>query len=235
MDIDLFKATQHPLVVETDYTGQILKPNVLFFFSSLMANGLRFSQEDLKGLDEFYNDTYEYPSEEYCCDGGGDICDLKEGMQFEAVFIPFLYSVAFAVGVLGNGLLLGVLFQSRKTWSVTDTFILHLGVADVLLLVTLPLWAAQAHQAPGWTFGTPLCKITGAVFTVITAHNSMITVVVSFFFHSSLAHFFCSFRSTSTVGSSSWPASVWTATCPSSTPPRCTPAGTPGSSTSAAW
>ncbi|XP_036931297.1 C-X-C chemokine receptor type 3.1 [Acanthopagrus latus] len=131
-----------------------------------MANGLRFSQEDLKGLDEFYNDTYEYPSEEYCCDGVGDICDLKEGMQFEAMFIPFLYSVAFAVGVLGNGLLLGVLFQSRKTWSVTDTFILHLGVADVLLLVTLPLWAAQAHQAPGWTFGTPLCKITGAVFTI---------------------------------------------------------------------
>ncbi|KAM8735767.1 C-X-C chemokine receptor type 3.1 [Acanthopagrus schlegelii] len=128
---------------------------------------MAFSQEDLEGLDELYgNGTYEYPSEEYCCDGGGDICDLNEGMQFEAVFIPFLYSVAFAMGVLGNGLLLGVLFRSRKTWSVTDTFILHLGVADVLLLVTLPLWAAQARQALGWTFGTPLCKITGAVFTI---------------------------------------------------------------------
>lgn len=31
MDIDLFKATQHPLVVEIDYTGQTLSSNVLFF------------------------------------------------------------------------------------------------------------------------------------------------------------------------------------------------------------
>ncbi|XP_056299738.1 C-X-C chemokine receptor type 3.1 [Pseudoliparis swirei] len=97
-------------------------------------------------------------------DGIKDMCDPNEGGPFEAVFIPALYSVAFVVGILGNGVLLGVLAQSRRTWSVTDTFILHLGVADVLLLVTLPLWAAQSVH--GWTFGTPLCKITGAVFTI---------------------------------------------------------------------
>lgn len=149
-----------------------------------MANTFIFSKEDLEGLDDAYNDSYDYPTDEYCCEGEGDICDLNEGMQFEAIFIPVLYSVAFVMGVLGNGLLLGVLFRSRKTWSVTDTFILHLGVADVLLLVTLPLWAAQARQAPGWTFGTALCKITGAVFTVVTAHNTMITVNMQWLFFS---------------------------------------------------
>ncbi|XP_070768441.1 C-X-C chemokine receptor type 3.1 [Enoplosus armatus] len=118
----------------------------------------------LDGIDELYLDGNS-SFEDYCCEGG-DVCDLNEGMRFEAVFIPVLYSVAFVVGVLGNGVLLGVLVQSRRTWSVTDTFILHLGVADVLLLVTLPLWTAQAAQVQGWTFGTPLCKITGAVFTV---------------------------------------------------------------------
>lgn len=113
-----------------------------------------------------FDDLYNYSSyDEDCCEGG-DVCDLNEGMRFEAVFLPALYSVAFVVGVLGNGVLLGVLVQSRRTWSVTDTFILHLGVADVLLLVTLPFWAAQAAQTDGWTFGTPLCKITGAVFTI---------------------------------------------------------------------
>lgn len=142
-----------------------------------MANTFTFSKEDLESLGTLYgNDSYDYPLDENCCDGEGDICDLNEGMRFEAMFIPVLYSVAFVVGVLGNGLLLGVLLRSRKTWSVADTFILHLGVADVLLLVTLPLWAAQARQASGWNFGTTLCKITGAVFTVVTAHNSMITV-----------------------------------------------------------
>uniref|UniRef100_A0A087X7I4 C-X-C chemokine receptor type 3 n=1 Tax=Poecilia formosa TaxID=48698 RepID=A0A087X7I4_POEFO len=97
---------------------------------------------------------------------GGDVCDLKNGTYFESLFIPTLYSVAFVVGVLGNGLLLGVLFQSRKRWSVTDTFILHLAVSDVLLLLTLPLWAAQAASEAGWELGTALCKITGTVFTI---------------------------------------------------------------------
>ncbi|XP_029307324.1 C-X-C chemokine receptor type 3.1 [Cottoperca gobio] len=119
--------------------------------------------EWIDGIGDLYDNS---SSGDYCCDDGGDVCDLKEGKQFEAVFIPVLYSVAFVVGVLGNGVLLGVLAQSRRTWSVTDTFILHLGVADILLLLTLPLWAAQSAQVQGWTFGTPLCKITGAVFTI---------------------------------------------------------------------
>lgn len=117
----------------------------------------------LDGIDELYE--IDNSSDEDCC-YGGDVCDLTEGMDFESVFIPVLYSVAFAVGVLGNGVLLGVLARSRGRWSVTDTFILHLGVADILLLLTLPLWAAQSAQEEGWTFGTPLCKITGAVFTI---------------------------------------------------------------------
>lgn len=116
-------------------------------------------------LEGFY-DIYDNSSEdEDCCDGG-DVCDLEDGMQFEALFIPVLYSIVFVVGVLGNGVLLGVLARSRKSWSVTDTFILHLCIADVLLLVTLPFWAAESAHADGWIFGTPLCKITGAVFTV---------------------------------------------------------------------
>ncbi|XP_047217817.1 C-X-C chemokine receptor type 3-like [Girardinichthys multiradiatus] len=110
-----------------------------------------------------YNEIYD--SDENISYEEGDVCDLIDGTKFEAVFIPTLYSVVFVVGILGNGLLLGVLFQSRKRWSVIDTFILHLAVSDVLLLVTLPLWATQYASSRGWEFGTGLCKITGAIFT----------------------------------------------------------------------
>ncbi|XP_037641973.1 C-X-C chemokine receptor type 3.1 isoform X1 [Sebastes umbrosus] len=147
----------------------LLLPPLLFVQSSLMDRGVTTwtgGGSLLDGIDDLYDPFGNYSNEdEYCCEGG-DVCDLYEGMRFEAVFIPVLYSVAFVVGILGNAVLLGVLVQSRRTWSVTDTFILHLGVADVLLLVTLPLWVAQAAQADGWTFGAPLCKITGAVFTI---------------------------------------------------------------------
>ncbi|XP_063343682.1 C-X-C chemokine receptor type 3-like [Pelmatolapia mariae] len=95
-----------------------------------------------------------------------EINDPAETVNFEAVFIPVLYSVVLVVGLLGNGLLLGILTQSRKTWSVTDIFILHLGVADILMLVTLPIWAVQYAQSGGWTFGTPLCMISRSVFMI---------------------------------------------------------------------
>ncbi|KAJ8005236.1 hypothetical protein DPEC_G00144540 [Dallia pectoralis] len=68
------------------------------------------------------------------------------------------------LGLLGNGLVLVVLVKKKQSWSVTDRFILHLAVADTLLLLTLPFWAVQA--AVGWSFGTPHCKITGAIFTI---------------------------------------------------------------------
>lgn len=116
--------------------------------------------------DELYGSSFNESSYTDPCCEEGDVCDLEEGMEFGATFIPVLYSVAFVVGILGNGVLLGVLARSRRNWSVTDTFILHLTLADVLLLVTLPFWAAQAAQDHGWSFGTPLCKITGAVFMV---------------------------------------------------------------------
>lgn len=110
-----------------------------------------------------YSDNGTAPED--CCPLG-EVCDLTHSQEFKASFIVVLYSLTFVVGVLGNGLLLGVLVQSRRAWSVTDTFILHLALADVLLLVTLPMWAVQAARADGWTFGTPLCKITGSVFMV---------------------------------------------------------------------
>lgn len=127
---------------------------------------LEISGDELKKLlDYFQNYSDNATYDEGCC-AVGEVCDQTSSQEFEATSIVILYLLAFVVGILGNGLLLLVLAQSRRTWSVTDTFILHLTVADVLLLVTLPTWAVQAAQAEGWTFGTPLCKINGAVFMV---------------------------------------------------------------------
>ncbi|XP_029359939.1 C-X-C chemokine receptor type 3.1 [Echeneis naucrates] len=132
--------------------------------SDLFESGGSFELDDFMTGFNFSNETDGWDDDD-CCQVG-DICNLDDGMKFEAVFIPVLYSIAFFVGILGNGLLLGVLAQSRRNWGVTDLFILHLGVTDILLLLTLPLWTVQAAQGEGWTFGTPLCMMTGAVFTI---------------------------------------------------------------------
>lgn len=109
------------------------------------------------------NDSYDdyYDNDTNCC---GVVCDQNTSMHFEAIFIPILYSVAFVLGLMGNGLVLVVLCQKRRTWNVTDVFVLHLSVADMLLLLTLPLWAADA--ATGGIFNTGFCKFSGVVFRV---------------------------------------------------------------------
>ncbi|TSR75255.1 C-X-C chemokine receptor type 3 [Bagarius yarrelli] len=74
------------------------------------------------------------------------------------------FCCSFVLGVMGNGLVLVVLCQKRQTWSVTDVFVLHLSVADILLLSTMPLWAVNAVN--GWNFSTGFCKLAGALFKV---------------------------------------------------------------------
>lgn len=84
------------------------------------------------------------------------------------VLIVVLYAVEIVVGVLGYGLLLAVLAQRRRSWTISDTFVLHQSVADILLLFTLPFWAATAAQSGGWHSGDFLCKISSALFNVST-------------------------------------------------------------------
>lgn len=118
------------------------------------------SGSDLPTL--LYNNSYDYDENDSdCC---GEVCDQHTSMHFEAIFTPILYSVAFVLGLMGNGLVVVVLCQKRRTWSVTDVFVLHLSVADMLVLLTLPLWAVDAMS--GWSFGTGFCKLSGALFKV---------------------------------------------------------------------
>ncbi|XP_052434971.1 C-X-C chemokine receptor type 3-like [Carassius gibelio] len=119
---------------------------------------------EMKDLDPFsdYNDSHSENDNESCCDG--PICDQETSMYFDSIFIPVLYSLALVVGLVGNGLVLVVLWKKRLSMNVSEIFILHLSIANILLLLTLPFWAV--HAAYDWIFGTVLCKMTGALFKI---------------------------------------------------------------------
>ncbi|KAL6489500.1 hypothetical protein MHYP_G00032410 [Metynnis hypsauchen] len=110
---------------------------------------------DLEGMFE-QNVTYDYGDYVY-----KDDCTPPSG-GFMAVFIPVLYTLVVALGLLGHGLVLLVLFQKKRT--VMDIFVLHLSMSDVLLLLTMPLWAVEA--ANEWIFSTGPCKLSGALFKI---------------------------------------------------------------------
>ncbi|XP_018587698.2 C-X-C chemokine receptor type 3-like [Scleropages formosus] len=139
-----------------------------------MENASHFDIE-LDGL-FLENSSYDY----------GDYTNYEEDLHILSVFIPVLYSLALIVGLLGNGLLLVVLYKLLCPWSVTHTFILHLLVANTLLLLTLPFWAAEAAQ--GWSFGSPLCMLMGAIFKIVFCCGNFLLACMSVDQYLSIVH-----------------------------------------------
>lgn len=126
---------------------------------------------DLGGILE-HNDSYDYRDYDYV--------NEPELRANTAVWMLLLYLALLVTGLLGNGLLLTVLSRKWRSWSITDIFVLHLCIADLLLLFTLPLLAAQAFQRCGWCFHLGLipCKISKVLFYV-SGVNSCQTAVVA--------------------------------------------------------
>ncbi|XP_043117623.1 C-X-C chemokine receptor type 3-like [Puntigrus tetrazona] len=138
-----------------------LQPPSILLNSKMNATDTTFEMDD---LDFFgYNYSYSEGYDESCCEER-IVCDQESSMRFDSIFIPVVYSVALVVGLVGNGLLLVILWKKRRRMNATNIFILHLCLADILLLLTLPFWAVEVVSE--WIFGTVLCKMTGALFKI---------------------------------------------------------------------
>ncbi|XP_041843225.1 leukotriene B4 receptor 1 [Melanotaenia boesemani] len=72
------------------------------------------------------------------------------------VVVCLILGLSFLVGAPGNLLVIWTILRHVKQRSHTVTLILHLAVADMLVLITLPLWIySLAHS---WIFGEACCK-----------------------------------------------------------------------------
>ncbi|XP_028988881.1 atypical chemokine receptor 4 [Betta splendens] len=102
-----------------------------------------------------YNLSYEdYPS----------LCEKSDIRSFAAVFLPVTYAACLVVGVAGNAAVVAVYACHKRPRTLTDAFLAHLAVADLLLLLTLPFWAVDA--ARGWELSSAACKLVSACYTV---------------------------------------------------------------------
>lgn len=101
--------------------------------------------------------------------------------------------MVFVLAVVGNVLVLCVIRRYRNSqssgacaFSLTDTFLLHLAISDLLLAFTLPLFAVQwAHQ---WVFGTAVCKISGALFSLNRYSGILFLACISFDRYLAIVH-----------------------------------------------
>ncbi|XP_038626661.1 galanin receptor type 1 [Tachyglossus aculeatus] len=86
----------------------------------------------------------------------------------ENVATLVVFAIIFALGALGNGLVIAVLARRRPgaARSPTNVFILNLSVADLAYLLFCVPFQATVYALPSWVLGSFLCKFTHYLFTV---------------------------------------------------------------------
>ncbi|XP_048875570.1 apelin receptor A-like [Brienomyrus brachyistius] len=74
-----------------------------------------------------------------------------------------IYLVIFILGLFGNGLVIIIISKFKSKQGSSDNYIRHLALADLLFVLTLPLWATEALLRYHWPFGWFLCKVSSSI------------------------------------------------------------------------
>ncbi|CAL8399641.1 unnamed protein product [Arctogadus glacialis] len=121
------------------------------------------------------NDSYDYYDYEQ-----HSVCDKASVRSFAAVFLPLVYGLTLVLGLAGNSLVV-LVYSGRgggHLRTLTDVCLLNLAAADLLLLVTLPLWAAAA-ATQGWHLGAALCKLTSYLYSATFSCSMFLLACIS--------------------------------------------------------
>ncbi|KAF0025866.1 hypothetical protein F2P81_022747 [Scophthalmus maximus] len=112
-------------------------------------------------------------------DPSSDWCEAGEQEFTIKMFQTCVFGLIFLLGVTGNCLVIATfaLYRRLRLRSMTDVFLFHLALADLLLLLTLPLQAVDTHL--GWVFSVPLCKATRACYAVNTYSGLLLLACIS--------------------------------------------------------
>ncbi|NXH24087.1 XCR1 protein, partial [Myiagra hebetior] len=109
--------------------------------------------------DYYLDDNYSY---EYLHET--NVCEMGDYFIFNIYLTAVLYTLVFSLSLLGNILVLWILFKYENLTSLTNIFIMNLCISDLVFSCMLPFWVVD--QSFGWIFGEFLCKASNAVFSI---------------------------------------------------------------------
>lgn len=139
---------------------------------------MAYTYSDDYNSSDYVTDNYSYTS--YDADLGSDWCEVADEQELAIkVFQTCVFCVVFLLGVAGNGLVIVTFaaYRRDRLRSTTDVFLFHLALADLLLLLTLPLQAADTHL--GWVLPVALCKATRATYAINTYSGILLLACIS--------------------------------------------------------
>ncbi|KAL4657689.1 chemokine-like receptor 1 [Arapaima gigas] len=128
-----------------------------------LDNGMN-STSNLPGAEDEYYDYYEDEHPE-----------IRQTLNIMSLVV---YSLAFVLGVLGNGVVIWVTgFKMKKT--VNTVWFLNLAVADFLFTAFLPLSIVYTAMDFHWPFGKFMCKFNSTLGFLNMFASVYILVVIS--------------------------------------------------------
>ncbi|NP_001279396.1 C-X-C chemokine receptor type 4 [Callorhinchus milii] len=131
-----------------------------------MTDGTEYLMDE---LNYEHNDSANYSYEgEFMCE--------EQNLYIKKILIPLFYSLIFILGIVGNGLVVLVMGYHKRYRSMTDKYRLHLSVADLLFVLTLPFWAIDTVN---WYFGDITCKIVHVIYTMNLYSTVLIMAFIS--------------------------------------------------------
>ncbi|XP_023996880.1 type-1 angiotensin II receptor-like [Salvelinus sp. IW2-2015] len=90
-------------------------------------------------------------------------CSMSGRHNFIFTLIPVVYGCNFVIGMVGNSMVVAVIYRYMKLKTVPNVFVLNLAISDLTFLITLPMWATFTATGYQWPFGGFLCKASAGL------------------------------------------------------------------------
>ncbi|MGH0162278.1 UNVERIFIED_CONTAM: hypothetical protein FKN15_048453 [Acipenser sinensis] len=92
-------------------------------------------------------------------------CTLELNYDTRRAILFLLYLVIFVAGLIENVLVVWINWRRHSKSTVTFC-VLNVGLADLVLVLTIPFWMLEVALNQVWVWGWALCKLTHLVYTV---------------------------------------------------------------------
>lgn len=87
-------------------------------------------------------------------------CEFSLDENIKRVILFILYLVIFVVGLVENLLVIWVNWQTRGNKSLVNLYIINMAIADLGVLLSLPIWMLEVMLDYTWLWGSFLCRFT---------------------------------------------------------------------------
>ncbi|KAM6900219.1 type-1 angiotensin II receptor [Xenentodon cancila] len=99
-------------------------------------------------------------------------CSMTGSHEFIFTLVPIVYGFNFVIGMIGNSMVVAIIYFYMKLKTVANILVLNLAISDLTFLITLPMWATFTATGYQWPFGGFLCK-TSAGLVIFNLYTSI--------------------------------------------------------------